>query len=242
MTMHRDLILAIWNIFTPFVIMYDKKNNFVIGYSIGKIKSITDFQNYSTSNTGAPSNKKPTRHTLLSWSFRQQWPWRNWSLMNWLIFTSLITMFTSHNTCSKGTYVLEIGTPGWIFGKHPLHHDKDELKIMTMTQSIQITLQGPPIPSFHLALCTVGHTENNGTFMTTAIIIHVEEKLKQTLHQMLKKTYKEIFYVPWRWKSSNPNKHSNAAAFWDAMIAQNIFVTNLWFIPIHGIPEKQWWY
>ena len=42
--LHRDLLLAIWSAFTPGVIMYDKNNNFVNSYSIGKIKCITDYQ------------------------------------------------------------------------------------------------------------------------------------------------------------------------------------------------------
>ena len=44
MKLHRDLLLAIWNVYTPGVVLNDKNNNFVNGYSLGKIKSINDYQ------------------------------------------------------------------------------------------------------------------------------------------------------------------------------------------------------
>ena len=89
-------------------------------------------------------------------------------------------------------YEIDIDTPGWIFGKHPTHHDKETTK-GEMLQDIELANPGSIIPFFHLASGTVGRIENR----PTAIIIHVEEKKKQILHQMLKKTYKDKnYYVP----------------------------------------------
>ena len=104
-----------------------------------------------------------------------------------------------------------------------------------MLHDIETALPSSTIPFFHLAAGTVGRSENNGSF-----IIHVDEKSKQTLHQMLKKTYKgQNYYVPWSWKNSDPTTNSNAATFRDAMKAQTSYVTNQWVIPLHGISERQ---
>ena len=51
MKLQRDLLLTICNAFTLGVIKYNKSDNFVNSYSIGKIKRITDFQNSLTSST-----------------------------------------------------------------------------------------------------------------------------------------------------------------------------------------------
>ena len=65
MKLHRDLLLAIWNVYTPGVIMYDKNNNFVNGYSLGKIKSISDYQKLFDTKYRGATNKKPARHILV---------------------------------------------------------------------------------------------------------------------------------------------------------------------------------
>ena len=64
MKLHPNLLLTIWNAFTPGVIMYDKNNNFVNSYSIGKIMCITDFQKLFDTKYRNETNKKPARHTL----------------------------------------------------------------------------------------------------------------------------------------------------------------------------------
>ena len=187
MKLHRDLLLAIWNAFTPGVIMYDKNNNFVNRYSNGNIKCLTDFQKLFDTKYRNATTKKPARHTLVM-KFKTAM-----SLKEMKSHKSIDKLITQNNIYITQNliqiYTLEIGTPGWIYGKHPTHHNKTSLK-ECMLHDIETALPSSMIPFFHLAAGTVGRSENNGSFKTTAIIIHVDEKSKQALHQMLKKTYK----------------------------------------------------
>ena len=130
--------------------------------------------------------------------------------------------------------MIDIGTPGWIFGKHPTHHDKETIKTGMMDE-IKKACPDSQIPCFHLASGTVGRLDLAGNFNTRAIVIHVIKKQAHTLHQLLKKTYGgRDFYIPWSWKKSE-----YADAFRDAMTAQMAVNTALWVVPIHGINDEQ---
>ena len=125
--------------------MYDKNNNFVNSYSIGKIKCLTDYQKLFDTKYRSASLKKPARHTVVM---------KIKMAMSLKEFKSheLIDKFITENNVYITrkifqNYVLDIGTPGWIFGKHPSHHDKDTIK-HNMTRDIQTAMPGVTIPLF----------------------------------------------------------------------------------------------
>ena len=182
MKLHRDLLQTIWNAYTPGVIMYDKNNNFVNGYSIGKIRSLGDFNKLFDTMYRGSSISKPARHVLvmkLKRSLKLKEIKSQMSIDQYLLDNNVY--ITEH---FFKDYVMDIGSPGWIFGKHPTQHNKEDIKA-TMMNEINLTCPDSQIPFFHLASGTVGRTERTGNFNTRAVIFHVDKKKTHLLHQLL---------------------------------------------------------
>jgi hypothetical protein len=132
-------------------------------------------------------------------------------------------------------YIMDTISPGWLFGKHPQNHYKDDIETEMLTD-IGRTCPNQDIPFFHFDGCSLNRKDENGrSYRTHALCNHVDRNKNKNLEKLLKATYKrnKPLFVAWSWKKDQPTM------FRDAMIAQANFLTSCWVVPVYGISEAQ---
>jgi hypothetical protein len=70
-------------------------------------------------------------------------------------------------------YIIDTTSPGWLFGKHPQNHTRNDL-IKQMTAEIKLACPVKAIPFFHISPCSPSrHEDSCRTFHTHALAIHI---------------------------------------------------------------------
>jgi hypothetical protein len=233
MKLHREFLLAIWGAFTPGIIMYDKNNKHVTQHVLSKITSLPTFTKHFDSHFRRSTQKRPARHTIVM-------KLKSHHTVNEIRNHDAVDKFTFGKNMKLALhpypdYILDTSSPGWLYGKHPRHHDRDTIK-STMKSDIEAACPGAIVPFFHLSLCNPEIEQDETKYETKAICLNVERKKMAAFHHLLKKTYcneGNPLYVPWNAKSKDK------ACFLDAIKAQASFLPNCWVVPVHGVTESQ---
>jgi hypothetical protein len=194
--------------------------------------TLTQFQKHFSTTFRTTNNKKPARHILVM-KFKSGITL--FELKSQIFEEKYITATNIYMREHTFKYIMDITSPGWLFGKHPQNHHKDNIKLEMLTD-IGRACPNQDIPFFHLDCCSPNWKDKNGRlYQTHALCIHVDRNKKKILEKLLKATYKskKPLFVAWSWKKDQP------MVFCNAMIAQATFLTSCWVVPVHGISETQ---
>jgi hypothetical protein len=233
MKLHREFLLAIWGAFTPGIIMYDKNNKHVTQHVLSNITSLPSFNKHFDTHFRRSTNKRPARHTIVM-------KLKSHHTVNEIRNHDAVDKFTFGKNIKLALhpypdYIIDTSSPGWLYGKHPRHHDRDTIK-ENMISDIEAACPGATVPFFHISLCNPEIEHEDTKYEAKALCLNVERKKLVAFHHLLKKTYcneGNPLYVPWNAKSKDK------ACFLNAIKAQSSFLQNCWVVPVHGVTESQ---
>jgi hypothetical protein len=126
MKLHREFLLAIWGAFTPGIIMYDKNNKHVTQHVLSNITSLPTFTRHFDSYFRRSTQKRPARHTIVI-------KLKSHHTVNEIRNHDAVDKFTFRKNMKIALhpypdYIIDTSSPGWLYGKHPRHHDRDTIK------------------------------------------------------------------------------------------------------------------
>jgi hypothetical protein len=197
------LLETIAHYLTPGNIMYDKENKHLTNFVLSHMTTLTQLKKHFSTMFRTANNKKPARHILV------------------MKFNSAITLFefknqifvekylTTTNMYMREhaiEYIMDTTSPGWLFGKHPQNHYKDDIKLEMLTD-IGRACPNQRNPLFPPQFLLPNQKDDNGRlFCTHALCIHVDRNKNRILETLLKTTYKsnKLLFVAWSWKKDQP--------------------------------------
>jgi hypothetical protein len=234
----KGFLWTLWNCYTPGIIMYDKENKHISKSVIEHLKTLPQFTKLFTTIYRKANDSRPGRHILV---FKIKTPHTLHDIKNHedvdLYLRDFNIYIREHHFPD---YTLDSVSLGWIFGRHPTNHDRDNIK-QEMSAAFKAACPTLSIPYFHVSPCTPSRIEDSGRkFFSQALAIHVAGNKSRQLMTLLKTTYNNhvnsIGFIPWDWKKG---KKEAKDAYRDAMVAQSNYVANCYVVPIHGITEDQ---